>query len=223
MTPTTPLGERKSGVKGNPLTRVPAATAAEVCQTYAARPQARALLTSELIPLRFLDRLVAAESTYPDGIDFLAHALPRREAVWWGCLSLWNAAGPKLSPDDQAAVAAAVGWVLEPGEPQRQAAQAPADATPGSPAGMLATAVVRSGGSMLPPNLPLVEPPPSLTGDTVAAGLHVAAAQAGPEEIVARYRQFVALGIGVAQGKYSWIVAKEGVTEGQPFWPGQSW
>jgi hypothetical protein len=36
------------------------------------------------------------------GIDFIAHALPAREAVWWGCLCLQHACGSNLSPADKA-------------------------------------------------------------------------------------------------------------------------
>jgi len=37
---------------------------------------------------RAMVRLVGGEELYPDAVDFLAHALPKREAVWWGCLCL---------------------------------------------------------------------------------------------------------------------------------------
>lgn len=210
---------RQRATTNKPLPLVQAATAEEVLQTYPARDEARSLLTDGLPPLQFLDRLVNEEEQYPDAVDFIAHALPKREAVWWGCLCLWHTSSASLSGPERQALRAAVVWVLNPTDAHRQAAEGPAAKVPARPAGMIAAAVVRSGGSLLPADQPRVEPTPGMTGDAVAAGLHLVAS-AG--EVVELYRRFVALGIGVARGKHTWIVPKTAARADQPFWPGQA-
>ena len=44
---------------------------------------------------------------YTDAVRFLAHALPKREAVWWACLCVRKAAGANPPPPAQAAPASA--------------------------------------------------------------------------------------------------------------------
>ena len=56
-----------------------------------------ALLRDDPTPLEFLDALIAHER-FADAIHFLAHAIPKREAVWWGCLCIKLAGGENLSP-----------------------------------------------------------------------------------------------------------------------------
>jgi hypothetical protein len=65
------------------LVRVPAKAAAEV--RAHAGPAARPLPEPGEGPRAFLDRLLAGKK-FPEAIRFLAFALPRREAVWWGCV-----------------------------------------------------------------------------------------------------------------------------------------
>ena len=129
------------------LVKVGAATAAEVCGRYDAPSDARALLRNGMAPREFLEAL-AARKQYADGIDFLAHALPAREGIWWGGLCLQHACGNGLTPPERAACTAAVRWVIQPTEENRVAAGASADAAGmGSPAGALALA---AGGGMAP-------------------------------------------------------------------------
>ncbi len=105
-----------------------------------------ALLRDDPTPLEFLDALIAQER-FADAIHFLAHAIPKREAVWWGCLCIKLAGGENLSPKELAALTAAVRWALRPEEEYRAAAKEPAEAAGfEAPAGNLALAVQFSGG-----------------------------------------------------------------------------
>ena len=54
--------------------------------------EAMALLRPEMHPLDFV-ALLMAEALYPDAVRFIAHALPKREAVWWGWVCARRAAG----------------------------------------------------------------------------------------------------------------------------------
>jgi hypothetical protein len=187
-----------------PLKQVNATKATEVCRQFELKEEARPLLGDGLTPREFLDALLA-DRQYQAAIPFVAHALPQREAVWWGCLCLRHVSGPGLPPAEEAACKAAVQWVLEPTEERRRQARAPGDAVGvGKPAGALALAASWTGGSLSPPNLPAVPPSPFMTAKAVAGAVLLAAAKADPPRITDTQRLFVELGIDVAAGRARW-------------------
>ena len=154
---------------------------------------AKALLQPGMTPLQFLEAL-AAKKLYVDGIDFLAHGLPPREAVWWGCLCLQHACGDALTPAERAACTAAVRWVMQPTEENRLAAKAPAAAAGmSSPAGVLAMA---AHGGMPPPG-------PFAPAKAVAMAVKLAALKTPPAGIIQTQRSYLQLGVGVAAGKFT--------------------
>ncbi len=224
------------------LVKITEATAAAVCRHMRLADEVRPLLHAKQTPLEFLDVLVAEDGRLPSAVDFLGHALPRREAVWWGCLCVWREWGPQLSVPEQQALFAAVGWVLEPTEDHRQGAGAAAKAVhpllgpvnmsadptdlptdlPDSAAGHIAQAVFESGGSLLPSEMPVIEPHPGGTASSVGNAVHMLALSLPMDEIMPSYRRLVALGIGVALDKYPWPAPSAPKTEAM-FWPGQRW
>ncbi|MBI3427938.1 MAG: hypothetical protein HY011_33865, partial [Acidobacteria bacterium] len=109
--------------------------AADVCKNFELSKEAAALLKPEDLPKPFLERLIAAKH-YTDAAHFAAHALPRREAIWWACVcarKFYGAAPPK-----QAAVLdAAEAWVSQPNDEKRRAVFKLAEAAEfGNPAGL---------------------------------------------------------------------------------------
>ena len=92
---------------------------ADICAASEFRGKGMTFYREGLTAPQFFDRLVDQEC-YPDAIRFLAHALPKRQAVWWGSLCLWHV----YRPAPPAAVAdilqAAVRWVQEPMEERRR-------------------------------------------------------------------------------------------------------
>jgi hypothetical protein len=190
------------------LVKVKAAAAAEVCRQFDLRAEARPLLKDKQTPREFLDALLAAQQ-YRTAIEFLAHALPAREAVWWGCLCVWHVT-PGLPPPEEAACKAAAQWVFEPTEDNRRAAQAPGEAAGlGTPAGALATAAFWSGGSLTPPELPPVAPQPFMSARAVAGAVRLAATKAKPGKMREAERVFGEIGLGVAEGKTVWPEIKK--------------
>jgi hypothetical protein len=179
-------------VSNDPLIKVAATTAEEVCARFNVPGEAKALLRNGMGPLQFLDAL-AAKKLYADGIDFLAHALPPREGIWWGCLCLQHACGSALAPSEKAACIAAVRWVMQPTEENRVAAKAPADAIGmSSPAGALAMAA--NGGAA---------PGPFAPAKAVAMAVKLAALKSPPAAIMQTQRSYLQLGVGVAAGKFT--------------------
>ena len=190
--------------------KVKAARAADVCARFRLDDEARALLADGARPHEFLSALVAA-GRYRSAIDFLAHALPPREAVWWGCLALKQASGPVLPPLEAAALKAATEWVLEPTEERRSAAKEPAEAAGmATPSGCLATAVAWTGGSLSPPipKVPPVPPGPDLPAKGVAGAVLLASVRGEPARIAETQRLLVELGTGVAEGRFVWPSVK---------------
>jgi hypothetical protein len=100
-------------------------------------------------PLPFARK--AAHSSRPAGaVAFMAHLLPRREAVWWGCHCLRAMLG--AAADDEA-LGAAEAWVRAPDEDTRRAAlQIGGAADARRATTFLARAAGHSGGSIAGPD-----------------------------------------------------------------------
>ena len=199
------------------LRKVAAARAAEVCERYELDRRARPLLKPDATPREFLG-VLEAERQRQSAVCFLAHALPAREAVWWGSLCVAQAGGSALPPAEAAAARAAAAWVLEPTEENRHAAEkASTDAPKGTAAEMLAVAAGWTGGSLAPPlpKVPPVPPGPWLPAKGVYGAVLLAATASGGD-VQETLRLFVELGIGVAEGRFTWPDVK-------PRRPGATW
>lgn len=137
-----------------------------------------------------------------DAIRVLAMALPRREAAWWACLAARDALPAASNPAaETAALAAAENWVFKPSEEHRRACFAPAQALEfATPAAYAAMAVFWSGGSLAPPDAPVVIPPgDTLTGTAAAAAALLAAARE-PAAIKAHYEALLRQAVDIANG-----------------------
>jgi len=131
-----------------------------------------------------------------------AHALPKREAVWWACMCARGAPpDPGQTPLDLAALEAAELWVRRPEEAHRRAAMAAAEAAQyRSTEAWAAVGAFWSGGSMAPEGQAVVPPPDHLTGVAIAGGVTLAAvrAEAGTHE--KRLARFLASAREIALG-----------------------
>src|SRR5262249_34717082 len=120
--------------------KVTAKTAAEVCKLCTLGDEAKALARDGQTPKQFFDVLLEKQ-LHLDAIRLLAAALPKRGPVWWACLCARQAHGTNPPSKITAATAAAEKWVADPGEANRRAAQAAAEAAElGTPAGCAAMA-----------------------------------------------------------------------------------
>lgn len=131
-----------------------------------------------------------------------AHALPKREAVWWGCMCARAVPDPALLPVDADALLAAEAWVRKPGEETlRRAAMEAAQRTAfRSPEAWAAVGAFWSGGSMAPAGQPVVPPPDHLTGVAVSGGVVLAAVRLRPERAQDRLARFLAAARDIAAG-----------------------
>lgn len=187
-----------------PLTKVAAKTAAEVCARFELSEPVKKLPRDGVPPATFLERLMA-EKHHHDAIRFLAYALPKREAIWWATRCARLVGGTALSPEQRAALETAERWCAAPSEELRRAAMPASEkAQLKSPAGCAALAVFFSGGSLAPPDVPVVAPADDLTARTVAGAVLMAAVVSEPEKAEQKYQRFLDLGIAVASGKDVW-------------------
>jgi len=183
--------------------RPPVKLASAVLETVLARadlaPEAAAAATGAPDAASALMRIVQA-GMMADAARFIAHALPKREAVWWACMCA-RATAPEPPPPDAEALAAAEAWVRKPAEELRRAAMAKAEAAGfRSPEAWAAVGAFWSGGSMAPAGQPVVPPADHLTGVAVAGAVSLAAVRREPEKAEATLRRFVDGGLDIAAG-----------------------
>jgi hypothetical protein len=147
-----------------------------------------------------LGRLEAAGFA-TEAVRLLAHALPKREAVWWACMCALNTAPPDLPEADRLARETAELWVRQQKDEQRRAAFAHAEAggfqTPEAWSGV---AAFWSGDSMSLVGLPPVPPAPHLTGTAVAGAVALAAVRGDVKRQPTRLKRFLESGRNIAAG-----------------------
>lgn len=136
-----------------------------------------------------------------EALRLLAHALPKREAVWWACMCARAVPDPAARPEDVQALEAAEAWVRRPDEAARRAAMAAAEkAAFRSTEAWAAVGAFWSGGSMSPEGQPVVPPAEHLTGVAVAGAVVLATVRIAPERAPARYPRFIASARDISTG-----------------------
>ncbi|AEG02282.1 DUF6931 family protein [Methylomonas methanica] len=183
------------------LNKVLVPKAALICQDIELDQQALTGLASDPSPLEFLQDLIK-QKLYPDAVRFLARALPKREAVWWACLSARSCLlTEKPEPKLVQAVEAAEAWVYKPTETNRRQAFTAAEAASfENPAAWAGMGAFWSEGSMAPENVPAVPPADNFTAKAVAGAVMLAAVQSQPEKASDKYLFFLEQGIDIANG-----------------------
>lgn len=177
---------------------------ADICSVAELGPDAMALMRPEQKPPDFVAVLVD-KKLYPDAVRFLAHALPKREAVWWGWMSARRAAGENPPPKIKAALEATEKWIAQPTEENRRAAHAAAQqAQFGTAAGCAGLGAFFSGGSLAPPEAPIVPPGDYLTAKAISGAVNFAAMSGEPKEAPEKFRSFIAQGEDVARRIKLW-------------------
>jgi hypothetical protein len=196
-----PPKDRDNATEVGDLTAVSAATATELCADINLGEEAAALLSEGKTPREYLSLLIEREHLV-DAVKLLSRALPKHKAVCWACLCGREVAGPETPSVAVRAIEAAEAWVRTPDEDHRRAAMAAADASGlESPGGCAAFAAFVSEGSLAPPNVPIVPPADYLTAHAVSGAIMLAAVAGEPERATEKYRRFLDLGIGLAQGR----------------------
>jgi len=137
-----------------------------------------------------------------DALRLAAHALPKREAVWWACMCADAVPDPALKPGDAAARMAAEAWVRKPTDDalRRSAWDAAQKTEFRSPEAWAAVGAFWSGGSMSPAGQPVVPPGEHLTGVAISGAVLMAAVRGHPERAPARIQRFLVAAKDIAAG-----------------------
>lgn len=166
--------------------------------------EAMALMKPEQHPLEYVD-LLMSKSLYPDAVRFVAHALPKREAVWWGWMSARRGSGENPPPKIKAALEATERWIAQPNDENGRLAKAAADtAKIETAAGCAGLAAFFSGESLGPPDLPAVPPGPYLAAKAVSGAVNLAAMSGEPKQAPEKFKSFVAQGVDVTKRIKLW-------------------
>jgi hypothetical protein len=177
--------------------RIRFATARDVFETFADLRRFATPPGDESAPLDYALSLLACAQP-ARAIAFLAHLLPRREAVWWARQCVGAVLGARA---DDAALRAADAWVRAPDEENRQAALAIGNAGDQAVATTwLALAAAWSGGSMLAPNVKPLPAPPAACAQAVNAAILLAISSLGPASMIAWIRTCAEAGVRFAEG-----------------------
>lgn len=171
--------------------------AIEVTRYVTLGENAKKLLTPEMPATEYID-LLAAKELHTDAVQFIAHYLPKRQAVWWamGCV---RQAYSEFSPEQDAALKITERWIAEPTEENRQAALKAADvADSTTPAGMTALAAHYS--DALPPTAdPNTNAKAYFMTAKLVSGAVMLSAMADAEQMQPRFSGFTAKGIEVVK------------------------
>jgi hypothetical protein len=175
----------------------PARRAADLCKYFTLSDDAKKAVTPEMTPDEFL-QAAFENQWHPDAIQFLAHYLPKRQAVFWA-MSCTRQSAVETTPAAEAALKSAEAWIAEPNEDNRQAALAAAnDADTSTPAGATALAAYYSDG------LPATQDPKMnakayFMTAKLAGGAVLLAATEDREQAIARMEAFVNRGMDIAK------------------------
>lgn len=151
----------------------------------------------EPAPLDYARALMAAPSPNA-AVVFLAHLLPRREAVWWAIQCVRGLLGAGADDD---AFRAADAWVRTPEEDTRRAALTAYNGRdPKAPTTWLAFAAGWSGGSVTAPDKDPMPAPPAACAQGAHTAVILAACAGDPLGILDRLKACAEAGIRFAEG-----------------------
>ena len=198
-----PAAPAKSAASVPKLLDMAGMSATDGCKRFPPSDEALLLLKDGVLLVPFLNTL-AKEKLFADAVQLLAHALPKREAVWWACRCARSIADTNRGKELFAALKAAEEWVANPTEEKRRVCETAAEATQyRSAAGLAALAAFFSGGSLAPTGVAAVEPGPLLTAKAVANAVQLAAL-GDPLQTEDRYLRFLSEGVRVVEGVSRW-------------------
>ena len=152
--------------------RIRFTTAAQVAEAFPAVAEDLGDVPDNVSPLEYVQQLIDDENAMT-ALMFAALALPKRDAVWWGCLAL-RGMGP-VDPLTAEGVRLAEAWCRSPEEDERRAAGVFAEENYFEGAGpWIAFAAFTTSGSMAPAGLQAVPPSSEVSGKAVAMAIMLA-------------------------------------------------
>lgn len=182
------------------LAKVKEKFAKELLQHFEIEDESQAVIKPDSPPLECIQSLTE-NKCFNDAVKLIAHALPKREAVWWSCLAARHSLGDNGDELNLAAIAAAENWVKEPSEKNRQIAKQMSEKLRHkTAASWAATGAYWSAGSMAAEGDPVIPPPPYLYAHAVAGCISLAAALPDPDQAEEKFNRYISQGLDLANG-----------------------
>lgn len=183
------------------LLKIRETRASEITSRYEIDKEAIGVLTPELSPVDYLLSLLK-NGHNQEATNFLAHALPKREAIWWACMSTREAlAANAEDPNYKVALESAEKWVNEPTEENRRAAEKAAIKTGHQhAASWTAQAVFWCTGSIVAADQTAVPAADYLYSKAIVGAVVLAAVHVDVEKIDKVLQNFLKAGIDLAKG-----------------------
>ncbi|MGR5211310.1 DUF6931 family protein [Vibrio rotiferianus] len=180
--------------------KIPYQTAEQILPRFQASDEAKALLDEETSINDVIQSLTDKE-LFNDLVQFLTHALPVREAIWWGALCL-NQRNEEWSPLQKQSVDTCMAWVRSPSEELRRKAEHLSHRLElNCGPSWLAQAVFWNGsGSIVAPDIPPVMPDPFLYAKATAGAINHAAALPQWDKTKPYYQTAIAMALDIAAG-----------------------
>lgn len=152
--------------------RIRFTTAAQVAEAFPAAAEDLGDVPGDVSPLDYVQQLIEIENVMT-ALMFTGLALPKRDAVWWGCLALRGMG--TADPLTAEGVRLAEAWCKHPEEEERRAAGEFAEENYFEGAGpWIAFAAFTTSGSLAPAGLQAVPPSPEISGKAVAMAIMLA-------------------------------------------------
>lgn len=181
--------------------------ASEIYAHMELEKEAQALVDESYTPQQFLDALLNAHQ-FDSAVTFLAHALPKRESVWWACVCSKSTLTASTNKDNVDALKIAEQWVYAPTEEHRRQAESLAEKTEfTTPFSWAAMAAFWSGGSITAPDEPPVPPAEYLYAHAVAGAVNLSATIDPDRDTEKLYQLFIKQGLDIANGGNGEIAA----------------
>jgi hypothetical protein len=176
-------------------------TTKEICDAANLSAGAYELLQDDSTPAAYLDAL-EKHQLFEDAVSFLAHKMSARDAVKWALECIRELQDPALKDKKSPSMDAAGNWLKAPADPTRWAARdAAGKSKETTPADLVAQGIFYSGGSVVGPESPPVEPPPYCGQKFIAGAIRIAVVTYEPQKMNERYQRALALGRQSDAGK----------------------
>jgi hypothetical protein len=151
---------------------------------------AKSKLHADATPSAFMRELVSA-GLLVDAVKYLAQAIGPERAISWSLACVKELRAERF-PESAPALAAFDAWVNDPSDANRRAA---AEVAGKGPEKSLGLAIFFSGGSIAPPDVNAIPPPPRLAEKLAAGAIMLAVVGEQPENAVERYRQCIEIAL----------------------------
>lgn len=176
----------------------------ELCARYELAPETTARALPEHDGPAFVAALLEAED-FAGAVSFIAHVLPRREAIWWAWTCARRTTPAEMrSPELERALQATERWISEPSDANRPTLEMAKQAGLDTAGGCATLAAFFSGGSIAPAGAPVVEAPEFVAAKVVAGSIMLAAASPPLEQAPQRFRHMIAQGLQVGRRIQLW-------------------